>query len=206
LGVEKIIRPIRTLLVVLLATLAVDQLTKYAAVSRLTPLLEGREGWSRVTTFLGGRETQAPVPPGELTVVEGFAQLRYSENVGASFGVLGSAAAGLRRPLLLIAGLLAIGFLTFLFFRAAADQRREQLAFAFILAGALGNLVDRVFRGYVIDFVQLHWRDVPGLRWPAFNLADVSISVGLVLLLRELLRSHAAEQAGSRLSPGLSGS
>ncbi len=195
-------RPLRILLTVLLATLAVDQLTKYAAVSRLTTQLDGLEGWARVSAFLRPGES-APRVSTELSVIEGYAQLRYSENLGATLGMLGPAAAGLRRPILLLAGALALGFLTFLYFRAATDRRPEQLALAFLLAGALGNFVDRVVRGHVIDFVELYWRDLPGLRWPTFNLADVGICVGVVLLLRELLRSHAAQQPSSGFSPGL---
>ncbi len=197
-------RPLRILLTVLLATVAVDQLTKYAAVSRLTTQLDGLEGWARVSAFLAPGESAPARVSTELTVIEGFAQLRYSENPGATLGMLGPAVSGLRRPILLLAGALALGFLTFLYFRAASDRRPEQLAFAFILAGALGNYVDRVVRGHVIDFVELYWREVPGLRWPTFNVADVGICVGVVLLLRELLRSQGAEQPSSGFSPGLS--
>jgi signal peptidase II len=62
-----------------------------------------------------------------------------------------------------------------------------RLALALIAGGAVGNLIDRVRLGYVTDFVHLHWR---GHQWPDFNLADSAISIGIVLLLFDAVRSR----------------
>ncbi len=55
-----------------------------------------------------------------------------------------------------------------------------------ILGGALGNATDRALRGYVIDFIDFHWYNRPGMHWPTFNIADVAISIGAVLIIREV--------------------
>jgi signal peptidase II len=60
------------------------------------------------------------------------------------------------------------------------DKDNEYIALSFILAGALGNLYDRLFLGYVIDFIEIHYGN---FYWPIFNIADISISIGVILLL-----------------------
>ena len=60
------------------------------------------------------------------------------------------------------------------------DKDNEYIALSFILAGALGNLYDRFLLGYVIDFIEIHYGN---FYWPIFNIADISISIGVILLL-----------------------
>jgi signal peptidase II len=59
----------------------------------------------------------------------------------------------------------------------------QQVTLALVLAGAVGNVVDRLVRRYVIDFVEWYWWNRPDLRWPTFNLADSMLTVGILLLL-----------------------
>ena len=66
---------------------------------------------------------------------------------------------------------------------SGSDQRFMQVALSFVLSGAVGNLIDRLARGYVVDFIQWHWWNRPDLYWPIFNLADSLIVVGVRLLL-----------------------
>ena len=68
--------------------------------------------------------------------------------------------------------------------RRPAEARIPRLALAFILGGAIGNLVDRVRFGYVVDFIHVYWRSY---QWPDFNVADSAISVGVILLVLESL-------------------
>jgi len=71
------------------------------------------------------------------------------------------------------------------------DQRYLQIALALVLGGAVGNAIDRLLRGYVIDFIDWHWFDPdwlrPALHWPTFNVADSGITVGLAMLFLEML-------------------
>ena len=64
------------------------------------------------------------------------------------------------------------------------DKNAEYIAYSFILAGALGNLYDRIFFGYVIDFIEIHYNN---FYWPIFNIADIAISTGVIMLLYSIL-------------------
>jgi len=87
----------------------------------------------------------------------------------------------------LVAGIAAI---VVVIYSLRHDPRNSmlQVALAMILAGALGNLYDRILYGYVIDFLELHVR---GYYWPSFNIADTSISIGVILLAWEMFRNEA---------------
>lgn len=122
---------------------------------------------------------------GESTVVTSFFNIVRAHNTGAAFSFL-AAASGWQRWLFTGIGLAATVFILYLL-KTHAGQRLFCFAMACILAGAIGNVVDRLVRGYVVDFLQFHWHD----RWyfPAFNVADTAITIGAAcLILDELLR------------------
>jgi signal peptidase II len=116
-----------------------------------------------------------------------FFSLRLANNVGAAFSFLASAN-GWQRWAFIGFGLLAAAVIAYLLKRHS-HQRLFCSALALILGGALGNVTDRILRGHVIDFIDLH---VGRWHWPTFNLADSAITVGAILLiLDELLRVRA---------------
>lgn len=106
--------------------------------------------------------------------------LTYVRNTGAAFGLLASAPAHLRLPFLVLSTVLAGAVLLWFLRETPADRRWQVGALGGILGGAVGNLIDRLRYGEVIDFVDLHWAE---WHWPAFNVADAAITVGVVLLL-----------------------
>ena len=115
-----------------------------------------------------------------------FFALTYVRNTGAAFGVLAATPPGIRLPLFVVVTIAAAGALVSLVRRTPADQRGLVGALGAVLGGALGNLVCRLRYGEVIDFLDLHWG---GLHWPAFNVADSAITLGVaVVLLRGLRR------------------
>lgn len=116
-----------------------------------------------------------------VTVVDGYFHLRYVENCGGAFGFLSSRSEKYRRPFFYATSLLATIFLIYLFVRIGPREKVLMVAFSLILGGAIGNVIDRFTLGYVVDFVEWHIRD--RARWPTFNIADVGITVGLVLIL-----------------------
>ena len=145
-----------------LVIVIVDQLTKAAIVSRMV-LGEGHE----ITPF--------------------FNIVRV-HNTGAAFSFL-AGAAGWQRWFFIVLGAAAAGFIVWLLARHGG-QRLFGWALALILGGAIGNVVDRLLHGHVVDFIQVHWR---GWYFPSFNVADSAITVGAVLLiLDELLRVRRA--------------
>lgn len=121
---------------------------------------------------------------GDYPVISGFFNLRHDRNSGAAFGVL----AGQRTLLILVTFVaLAFIFLYYLYFR---DSRWMRIALGFLLGGALGNFIDRVYLGSVVDFLQFGIES-QGLFWPTFNLADVSVCIGAGMLIFYLFRNRS---------------
>jgi signal peptidase II len=114
-----------------------------------------------------------------------FFSLSYVRNAGAAFGVLGAAPAGVRLPLFVVVTLVAIGALVSFVRRTPVEERALVAALGGILGGAVGNLICRVRYGEVIDFFDLHWGT---LHWPAFNIADAAITVGVAVVLLHSFR------------------
>ncbi len=122
--------------------------------------------------------------PGDVRPVTGFFNLVLTYNKGAAFSFLANAS-GWQGTFFTVIGVSASFFIVYLLARHGT-QRLFSLALALVLGGALGNVIDRIAHGHVIDFLDFHWR---GWHWPAFNLADSAIVLGAVLLiLDELLR------------------
>jgi signal peptidase II len=108
-------------------------------------------------------------------VVSNLFELRYAENRDVAFNLLAWVPEVVRAPLLLATGAVAIALLTFWMLRGRELGLAQQAGIALIVAGALGNTLDRVVRGYVVDFMHLP-------HWPVFNVADVYVCVGAALL------------------------
>lgn len=126
--------------------------------------------------------------PGEGdTVVAGFFELVRVHNTGAAFGVLSGGSSTIK--LVLLSGFAIAASLAVVIYsvRSPATERLLQTGLALILAGALGNLYDRVSYGYVIDFLYFH---VGEYYWPAFNLADASISLGVAGLAAVVIQDE----------------
>lgn len=136
----------------------------------------------------------ATLAPGErLPVIDGWFQLRLIVNRGGLFGLFRDLAEIWRAALFTGVPILAcVGLLAFLL-RTPAAQLLLRRGLALILGGALGNLTDRLRYGHVVDFLDVFWRDH---HWPAFNVADAAICVGVGLILLD---------AGLRREPGPAG-
>lgn len=117
-----------------------------------------------------------------ITVVENFFNITYIRNKGAAFGMLASSA--WRLPFFIMISVAAAVVILLYFRKLREDQLLSAFSLALIFSGALGNLVDRVRIGEVIDFIYVHWYEH---YWPAFNVADSAICVGVALLGIEML-------------------
>lgn len=125
---------------------------------------------------------------GDSTHVTSFFNIVRAHNSGAAFSFL-AAASGWQRWFFTAIGIAAAGLIVWLL-RSHAGQRLFSFALSCVLGGAIGNVVDRLLHGYVVDFVQVHWR---GWYFPAFNVADSAITIGAAcLILDELLRVRRA--------------
>jgi signal peptidase II len=147
-------------------------------------------------------------------------------NRGGAWGLLQNASESLRRPFFLVVSLAAIAFIVSLYGKLQPTQRALRWGLPLVLGGALGNLADRVTRGSVVDFIdyradwvhgmnQLIARVVGGWNvtdhWPTFNVADISICVGVGLMAVDMLMSGRRQTEGTRVvrssssPPGIAG-
>jgi len=113
-----------------------------------------------------------------IPVVKNFFNFTYLRNKGAAFSIF--AQSSFRLPFLILVSVIAIFAITVYFRNIRPEEKRMAAGMSFILAGAAGNLMDRVRHGEVVDFLDAHWY---GHHWPAFNVADSAIFVGVVLIV-----------------------
>lgn len=148
---------------------AMDQVTKWMVVQRL-PLYE------------------------DVPLISGLLSLQHVHNTGAVFGFLSGANFPGKAYAFAALSLLALAALAYYARTIPAEERLARLALNLVMGGAVGNLIDRLRFGYVVDFVKMHWQ---GHVWPNYNVADSAISIGLVLLVIDSLRPRAREAGTS---------
>lgn len=136
--------------------IATDQFTKYLAVVKL------KTG-------------------GAISIIGDFLQLDYVENYGAGFGILQNQ----KVFLILLTGVIILGLIVFLYRNVNRMNSLARVSFVLLIGGSLGNLIDRIRLGYVVDFISVRFKN--GYDFPVFNMADVFVVVGTVLLILILL-------------------
>jgi signal peptidase II len=130
-----------------------------------------------------------------IPVIEGFFYLTHVRNPGAAFGLFADGDPQIRLTVFIGVSLVAVLIVLSFFRQLAPGDRLSSLALGLILGGAVGNLIDRIFRGEVVDF--LHFRLWRGYSWPDFNLADSFIVVGVGFLVLELLATEGEDRAAA---------
>lgn len=127
-----------------------------------------------------------------ITVIENFFDITYIRNRGAAFSFL--ADTSFRLPFLTAVSLVAIAAILIFMSKLRQDQKFTAVCLSLVFAGALGNLIDRLRLGEVIDFLSVHWYQH---YWPAFNVADSAICVGVFLLAIDMfLEERRQKRAG----------
>ena len=125
-----------------------------------------------------------------IPVIPNFFQLVHVRNTGAAFGI-GANAASKLVPLLLNVGAIAVFLVVVVYaMRSAVSDRLLQTGLHLILGGAVGNLVDRFRFGYVVDFLDVY---IGRHHWPAFNVADSAICIGIALLFLDMRKKPETE-------------
>jgi signal peptidase II len=154
-------RSILVAAVVIPAVIVLDQLTKWVIWNTYGPAGDALDA-----EYLGG-----------------LLRFHFVRNTGSAFGLFQG-----QTSILTFATFLAIGFLVVFFLRNARESAVVALAVSLLVGGAIGNLIDRVRLGYVIDWIKLP-------NWPTFNVADSSITVGVILLFLAIIISDMQEGA-----------
>ncbi len=151
------------------AVLVLDQLTKLAVIAHLEAYVD-------------------------VIALTGFFNLVHVHNTGAAFSLFADQP-GWQRFFFIGVALIATIVIVWLLARPRADGRAFRMALALILGGAIGNVIDRVLYGHVVDFLDIH---LAGWHWPAFNVADSAITIGAILLIWQSWRPPAPEPDDAR--------
>jgi len=174
------------LALVALVVIGLDHWTKFLVLDRLTTAFDGAP--SKLAVYFG----RAPEPrfdsyhfrpKDQIVLSDNFFRFRYAENPGAAFGLFRSVPDHLRGPLFHLVSIGAVILIGY-YFSKLRGEKKEAFAkwgLPLVLGGAIGNYVDRLARGFVVDFLEAHWFEKA--YWPAFNIADTAIVVGVGLLV-----------------------
>lgn len=165
-------RPLLPFGITALAVIVVDQLTKAVVLAEI-PLRES------------------------IPVIDGFFKLVHVRNPGAAFSLFATAPEWFRAPFFLVITIVAVVALIAIAVRLPQDERLLPIALGGVLGGALGNLLDRIVHGEVIDFLYVYWRE---WYWPAFNVADSSITISVFVIVLHSFFASPDSGAGSRTS------
>jgi signal peptidase II len=120
-----------------------------------------------------------------IPVISGFFNFTYIRNTGAAFGIFAQSHPSFRVPFFVAVPLIALVAIGYIFKKIAEEDLKLSAALSLVIGGAIGNLIDRVQLGYVVDFLDFHWSYQ--YHFPAFNVADSAICVGVGILMLDLL-------------------
>ena len=121
-----------------------------------------------------------------INIVEGFFNLTHVRNSGVAFGIFAEQNSELKPYLLIFVSIIAIIAILVIFHQTERERRLAQGGLVLVFSGAIGNLIDRVLHKEVIDFIDIFFNN---RHWPAFNVADACITIGVMLLAADLLVS-----------------
>jgi signal peptidase II len=128
----------------------------------------------------------------QIPLISGFLNLVHIHNKGAAFGLLSGWSAEFAWMFFVITTLLVLAVLGYLLWRLPDDHWPAALGYSLILTGALGNLIDRIRLGEVVDFIDVYWGRY---HWPAFNVADSLVCVGAAVLVWVIIREEKTADA-----------
>jgi signal peptidase II len=190
------------LLAISLTVIVLDQWTKYAVLRDLTTAYDQAPEFSQ---RLGVMYSKAPPESGyeslhylrkpAVVVSENFFRFQYAENPGAAWGLFRSLPENVRGPLFHLVSIGAVILISFYFTKLSGTNPIEKWALyglPLVLGGAIGNYIDRIARGFVIDFLEAHWFNKA--QWPSFNIADTAICVGVGMLVLDAIVRREKKQ------------
>ncbi len=152
-----------------------DKYQKLAVISALVVALD------QVTKTI---VQQTINPYYSIKVIPGFFNLTHVYNPGGAFGFAADQSATVRAVLFLFVSALALIFIFYFYKKTPDSYRMLTTGLALIFGGAIGNLIDRIRFGTVVDFLDFYFR---GMHWPSFNIADIAISAGMIIFVYHIL-------------------
>jgi signal peptidase II len=163
------------------------QRTKYLILSTVALIVLALDQWTKGRA----RDVLKPLWPRAKVIVEGYFDLRYSENTGSAFGLFRGLTGG--RWILTLVASVALITIVVIARKTAPTQRRLVWALGFVAGGAVGNVLDRIVFGKVTDFIV--WK-VGTHEWPSFNIADSALCIGVGLMVLDSFRPQLPPATG----------
>ena len=139
-------------------------------------------------------------PRQAIEIIPGYLRLSRVYNSGVAFGLFDNSDHPWKPYALGAMAVVAIAVIFIYSARMPSDRRLLQLALAITMSGILGNFIDRILRGYVIDFIEFHIHEI--FYWPTFNIADSAITIGIALLLIDAVGNPGVEKTTGRSTSG----
>jgi len=151
-----------------------DGLGKYVLVASIAGVIVLLDQWTKLWVDADMRLYQS------IPVIDGFFSLTYVRNKGAAFSMFADFPDFFRKPFFMVVTVVAVVGIGWFVRSTPREDKLSLISLAFILGGALGNAIDRLAYGSVVDFLDVYVND---WHWPAFNVADAFITTGVILLL-----------------------
>ena len=125
-----------------------------------------------------------------VKIIPGFFNITHIHNPGGAFGFLANQSSAVRVIVFLFVSILALGFILYFYHKTPETHKMLATGFALIFGGAIGNLIDRVRFGTVVDFLDVY---IKNLHWPAFNIADSAITIGMGVFVYHIVAKKMPE-------------
>jgi signal peptidase II len=164
--------------------------SKYYLVTLLILIIDHATKWMANTSLQ---------PRQAVEVIPGYLRLSRVYNSGVAFGLFDDSDFFWKPYALGALAILAVAVILIYSSRMPADRKLLHLALAITMGGILGNFIDRVLRGYVIDYIEFHIHEA--FYWPTFNVADSAITVGIALLIIDAIKNPGIDNAAEQSAP-----
>lgn len=125
-----------------------------------------------------------------ITVIKKFFMFRYVENKGAVWGIFSQSNSVIIPKIITALSIVALIVVIYFFLKLESKCTFELISLSFIIGGAIGNIIDRVYQGYVVDFLDVY---IKSYHWPTFNVADSFISIGVFILVISIWRGKCTQ-------------
>ncbi|MEN8152634.1 MAG: signal peptidase II [Acidobacteriota bacterium] len=125
-----------------------------------------------------------------LDIIDNFFRIFYIKNSGAVWGLFSNQKDSIIPVILTILSITALLVVIYIFLKTKPQCKLELVSLSFISGGAIGNIIDRIMQGYVVDFIEIY---IKSYRWPTFNIADSFISIGILLLIISIWKAKCQQ-------------
>lgn len=126
-----------------------------------------------------------------INIFKGFFQIFYAKNSGAIWGLFHNQSNSIIPKIITLISTIAVLILIFFFLKVSPKHKLEILSLSFIIGGAIGNIIDRIHQGFVVDFLDFY---INGYHWPTFNIADSFITIGVIILAISIWKGKESQQ------------